>query len=891
MPALIALVGAVIGLSFWGVPGALQGALFGYLLTSVLEQRSRIQNLERSLADFSPTAPAVPPQPAAEPARETPPPAPPPVPGRTPAPVDLEPAASAELRRAWPEPEAPSREALRRGPAEARRAKAEGRRPDLFDRVWSWAKPYLTGPSLIVTVGVVVLFFGVAFLLKYAVERALFPIELRLASAALGGVALLVLGWRTRTARPGFGLALQGGGVGILYLTVFAAFRLYSLVPGTMAFALLFLFVALSAVLAVAEDSLALATLATVGGFLAPVLTSTGQGSHVALFSYYALLNAGILATAWFRSYRLLNLLGFLFTFVISASWGFRYYRPEYFATTEPFLVIFFLLYVAIAVVFALRHRSSRKAIVDGTLVFGVPLASAVLQSALVRDYEYGMAWSALALGAFYIALAIALLRHRPEVARDLGESFLGTGIVFATLAIPFAFENLVTSAFWALEGAAMVWVGARQRRLLPRVSGSALQILAGVMFLVDPGPAGERAVLNARFAGGVLIAIAGLATALHLHRRLDHLRDEERPLLEVFFAWGLGWWLVNGLHQVGAYAETEDRVLGWALIFLSFTAAVTIPLGRRLAWPLLEKVSLGLLPSLPFAALYAALTLEHLFQGLAAAGFVVAVATHGLVLRARNCGELWHAGGLWLVSLLAAWESSYLVHRAVSGAAWGDVMWGVVPLATILAVVSLGQVIPRSYVTWGAAPVTAYLLLWVVASSFSGTWDPNPLPYLPILSPIDLTVLLALSTLLFWLSRTASFLEANGISRSAARAAIAGAAFVWMHGVVFRAVHFGLGVAFEPQAMFDSVVVQTTIAVLWATAGLASMVAGTKRSLRPLWAAGAGLMGAVVLKLFLVDLSHTGTVARIVSFLGVGILLLVVGYFSPVPPREPSAS
>src|SRR3990172_5255210 len=90
MPALIALVGAVIGLSFWGVPGALQGALFGYLLTSVLEQRSRIQNLERSLADFSPTAPAVPPQPAAEPARETPPPAPPPVPARTPPPVDLD---------------------------------------------------------------------------------------------------------------------------------------------------------------------------------------------------------------------------------------------------------------------------------------------------------------------------------------------------------------------------------------------------------------------------------------------------------------------------------------------------------------------------------------------------------------------------------------------------------------------------------------------------------------------------------------------------------------------------------------------------------------------------------------------------------------------------------
>jgi len=861
MPAVIAMVGAFAGFSFGGALGALQGALFGYVLTSVLEQRSRIRDLERAFAHFSPKAPEVASS-APEPVRASSPPPPPPPP------------------EAAPRPKALERHAPLAAPVEVE--------PDFFERSWNWAKPYLTGPSLIVTVGVVVLFFGVAFLLKYAVDRELFPIELRLAGAALGGVSLLVLGWRTRTERPGFGLALQGGGIGILYLTVFAAFRLYTLVPATMAFALLFLFVALSAVLAVAQDSLALATLATVGGFLAPVLTSTGQGSHVALFSYYALLNAGILATAWFRSYRLLNLLGFLFTFVISASWGYRYYRPEFFQTTEPFLIVFFLLYVAIAVVFALRHAGSRKAIVDGTLVFGVPLAAAVLQSALVRDTEYGMAWTALALGAFYVALALGLLRYRPEVARDLGESFLGTGIVFATLAVPFAFENLVTSAFWALEGAAMVWVGARQRRLLPRVSGGALQILAGLMFLLDPGPAGSQAVLNARFAGGVVIAIAGLATALHLHRRLDHLRDEERPLLAVFFAWGLGWWILNGLHEVGAYAQTEDRMLGWALIFLSFTAAVVIPIGRRLAWPLLERVSLGLLPVLPFAALYAALTLEHPFQGLAAAGWFAVVAAHLLVLLTRPVRDLWHAGGLWLACLLAAWESSYLVRRAVSGAAWADVTWGVVPIVTILALVSLRRKLHSPYLTWGAAPVAACLLFWVVAGTFTGTWDPTPLPYVPILSPIDLTVLLALSTLLLWLSKMREWLEASGISRSAARAAIGGALFLSTHGVVFRTVHFGLGVPFEAQAMFDSVVVQSAMAVLWSLTGLASMVAGTKRSLRPLWTTGAALMGAVVLKLFLVDLSHTGTVARIVSFLGVGILLLVVGYFSPVPPREP---
>ncbi|MBL3921596.1 DUF2339 domain-containing protein, partial [Bacteroides thetaiotaomicron] len=82
------------------------------------------------------------------------------------------------------------------------------------------------------------------------------------------------------------------------------------------------------------------------GGFLAPVLLSTGQGNHVALFSYYALLNAGIFAIAWFKAWRPLNLLGFVFTFTIGSAWGVTAYRPALFASTEPFLILFFLMYV-----------------------------------------------------------------------------------------------------------------------------------------------------------------------------------------------------------------------------------------------------------------------------------------------------------------------------------------------------------------------------------------------------------------------------------------------------------------------------------------------------------------------------------------------------------------
>src|SRR5262249_31100568 len=203
------------------------------------------------------------------------------------------------------------------------------------NRIVKW----LLGGNTVVRVGVVVLFFGVAFLLKYAYEHTHVPLELRLIGVALGAVVLLIFGWRLRHARPGYALSLQGGGVGLLYLTIFAAFRLYSLLPPGPAFILLIAVAAFSAALAILQDSLALAAVGVAGGFLAPILASTGQGSHVMLFSYYLVLNLGIVAIALYKSWRPLNLLGFAFTFVIGTFWGVTRYQPEQFGSTEPFLV------------------------------------------------------------------------------------------------------------------------------------------------------------------------------------------------------------------------------------------------------------------------------------------------------------------------------------------------------------------------------------------------------------------------------------------------------------------------------------------------------------------------------------------------------------------------
>jgi uncharacterized membrane protein len=102
---------------------------------------------------------------------------------------------------------------------------------------------------------------------------------------------------------------------------------------------------------------------------------------------------------------------------------------------------------------------------------------------------------------------------------------------------------------------------------------------------------------------------------------------------------------------------------------------------------------------------------------------------------------------------------------------------------------------------------------------------------------------------------------------------------------MALRTIHYWDGVPYQADAMLASVLVQATLSILWTSAAFALMVVSRKRMDRRFWLAGAALLAVVVAKLFLMDLANTGTVARIVSFLGVGVMLLVIGFVAPVPP------
>ncbi len=778
-------------------------------------------------------------------------------------------------------------------------APSRGRSPeDMLERAFSRIKRWFTTGNIPVKVGVVVSFFGVAFLLKYAADRELFnlPIEYRLASVALGAVALLVIGWRLRTRMRTYALSMQGGGLGILYLTIFATLRTYELIPAGLAFALLVLLTVFTGVLAVRQNARGLAILGTMGGFLAPILVSTDSGDHVALFSYYFVLNGAVFGIAFFRAWRELNLLGFAFTYVIAWIWGFDNYRPELLASTLPFVILFFFLFLGISVLYAYRRAYRLKDYLDTTIVFGTPVMTFAMIGGLLADSEYALATSAITMGAIYLLTATVLHRWTSARHRMLVESFLALGIAFATIAFPLAFDARWTSGYWALEGAALIWIGARQRRLLARASGALLQIAAGVSFLaqdlgraVDPLP-----LLNSDFLGTAFISLAALFGSFYLYHNRERLSKFDGYASHSLLGWAVVWWFGGGLTEILSQVETPYE-MSVSIVFCAASMVLGVLLSARLRWPGIAWPALGLVPLLGLLLVMVLIDRSHPFDhGGWIAWPLALVPSYWVLQRLEDAYPRWiarlHAPSLWLLATIGAAEIGWQVWQLSASWLWVDVAVIAFLGGLSLVVISGPAVWPllrhRSiYLTVGVGPLVVATLAGVIIDNLRSSGDPAPLPYLPLLNPLDLTGAFIALVLGMWLTKLRDLDPGLRDPRILGRA-LAALTFFLSTAMVIRTVHHWGDVPFRADALFRSVVVQASVSLFWGLLALTAMIIGARRIRRDIWLAGAALMGIVVAKLFLIDLGNSGTLARIVSFIGVGLLLLVVGYFAGVPPR-----
>jgi len=758
--------------------------------------------------------------------------------------------------------------------------------PGLARRLLDW----FSHGNVPVKIGLIVLLVGVAALLRYVTEQGWLsaPIELRLAGIAAAAIAALGFAWRERERRRIFAVSLQGAAIGVLALTVFAALRLYQVLPAGLAFALLVALVAAAAVLALLQHALVLAVLALITGLAAPILVSSGSGSHIALFSWYAVLNLAMLGLAWYRDWPLLYRLGFSFTFLIGTAWGVLRYVPAQFAGAQFFLSLFFLLYLLIPILVERRRPAGQATRVDAVLVFGLPLFWLPLQAGLLDGRQPAIAAAALAAALLYLTSAAWLLR-RWRIG-PLGRAHALLAVAMATVAVPFAFAESTVVMVWALEAAALIWYGIEDKSRISRIAGLALLSLSTMIWLLWLAVDGYSGPLigNAGFLGGISLTLGAAIAAWRYHDGGASARWVNLLALAALVPWA-----VAGVTEIGHNVpiKLQNDVF---LVWLGLSAAIGASVHRQRAWPVTALACAAALGLGAVAALGQQGAHSWPWGGYGGPAWLAFIALAWLARRQLACSAArWQAlAALAIQVSLGVMLALVLIHVAevrlalASGWHW---LAGALPLLGLLAwLQSGGRPWPGPPLPagderhWPLHAGLAVLCLGLIVS-LSEAGPAHPLTFVPLLNPLELTQAAALVLLV----RSAAAAPGNNRGWLPWVAALVAVTVTVM---ALRAVHHLASIAWDGPVLLASETAQATLTVTWTVLGVLAWVSGSRRGLRGLWLAGALILGAVLIKLVLVDRSYLSNVAGIVSFLGFGLLSVLVGYLAPAPPRtEPS--
>jgi uncharacterized membrane protein len=250
----------------------------------------------------------------------------------------------------------------------------------------------------------------------------------------------------------------------------------------------------------------------------------------------------------------------------------------------------------------------------------------------------------------------------------------------------------------------------------------------------------------------------------------------------------------------------------------------------------------------------------------------------------------LLHGWSVLFTAWLLTWEASWhLLDHLRFMNTWHLAL---LPLTTLLAM-RLIMIPPcwpftshrRDYQRFTLVPLSLALIGWSLLQLLSSGGS-LPLPWLPLLNPVDLIQAIIVMAGLLWFTDVFASSKTPPSSQTI-RLVLLAFVFVWANVDLLRAVHHWAGIEWKLPAIVEADISQTLLSLFWGLSGLCAMLYASRRHRRSLWMVGAALLAVVVLKLFLIDRLAQGTIERIVSFTGVGLLLVLVGYFSPLPPRQ----
>jgi uncharacterized membrane protein len=381
-------------------------------------------------------------------------------------------------------------------------------------------------------IGAVAILTGVAYFIKYAFDSQMIGPAGRIAIGLLSGIAVTVLSEIIRRqGQTAFSYSLKAVGIGVLYLSLWGAFQVYHLIPAELAFGAMLLVTVFTVILALTQDAEVLAAFAIIGGFMTPLLLSTGTNAEVFLFSYVGLLDLGMLALVIFKPWRRLLWGSFVGTALLYTAWHFTYYRHTELTTTVGFLLFFIAIFATVPLVTPLTKSRWHPGFSITLTV--LPLLNAALGFlALYVMYDsdlVDLTWWALAFAAAYLAISSQFkrrLKSDPDVVKLVNLLHVAIAVAFITIAVPLKLDAHWITLGWLVESAALLAIAIRTNTdFLRWFAGVALTLgIIRLLFLDDFQV--DTLVFNARFAtfvvavailGGIVWAAARSASAREL--------------------------------------------------------------------------------------------------------------------------------------------------------------------------------------------------------------------------------------------------------------------------------------------------------------------------------------------------------------------------------------
>lgn len=385
------------------------------------------------------------------------------------------------------------------------------------------------GSRILTGIGAVAVIIGISFFIRYAFENNLITESMRVILGLIVGIALLAVGRLTWQRYPVYGQIVAGGGIGILYLSINAAFNFYHLVSQPLAFVAMIIITAVGILLAISLNSLPLAGFAQLGGFLTPLLLSTHTNSPHSLFLYITLLNITVVVLAIKKLWRPLAFGSFIGTIFIYLIWHATSYTHTQFALAEFYLTIFFLIFFSVTLVQHIVQKSKHDELDLGFITFNSLFYFLLSYNLLQPTYpEWAGLFTAL-IAVFHVIVALSIQTQEQNSIR-LQQFLLGIAFVLFVIAIPIQFDKFWVTIGWAAEALILTLLGFQIRsRFIFVISHIAFSLTAlRLLFFDSTLPAGAEPWLNTRFLTFALGVIIFSVMAYVYRTMQSELTDEE---------------------------------------------------------------------------------------------------------------------------------------------------------------------------------------------------------------------------------------------------------------------------------------------------------------------------------------------------------------------------